>query len=470
MKFIRNKTVNWQIIKRRNKISALLYAKKNNFVEIYGLNKTSLYIWKNIEHKEIIQIIDFFSEQLSKPKDEIINFINHLIKRKLIQIENQNSSTLIPMEKKIPLFEKTDLNLKLEHKIHFANNNDWYSYKLLDLISKEKLYFPFFYPKKIYFDITYRCNLKCKYCYIDKKDQNWYNRALKEEMSLEQIKSTIDDLAVQGIELISLIGGEPFVRKDLPEIIEYIYNKNIEVNINTNGTIINSPILRILKKYKPNLQISLDGPTPKSHDYFRGKGSFSKTVKNTNIFQKNNIPVNLNFVATKRNTILSYKMYKFSKLLNVNNISIIPFTRIGGGKNKIENLNLSFMNYLYIHFLKYILLNSKSTHFHIADCDIYFACHVDNKGNVHLCPHMPRTLPFGNISKTKLIELWRSYNRMTFFDKEKIKSPCKDCVFLEYCSNGCKSEIYSNTNEPLEGNIFCYRGKFFSFFRRLLDW
>ncbi|MDX9754165.1 MAG: radical SAM protein [bacterium] len=126
------------------------------------------------------------------------------------------------------------------------------------------------------FYVTSRCNLRCKHCfYLDELNQH-------EEMALDEIQTLARNL--HPLQFVRITGGEPFLRKDLPEVIEAFYQhaKTRRVGVITNGTRpewVEERTTAILK-HCPDLSldigVSLDGPEA-IHDEIRGlKGSFHK--------------------------------------------------------------------------------------------------------------------------------------------------------------------------------------------------
>ncbi|MCK5419128.1 MAG: radical SAM protein, partial [Desulfobacterales bacterium] len=85
----------------------------------------------------------------------------------------------------------------------------------------------------VVWNATRRCNLKCVHCYAHAKDM-----ADDNELSTREGKELIDDLAGFGAPVILFSGGEPMVRKDLPELAEYAVDKGMRAVISTNGTLI----------------------------------------------------------------------------------------------------------------------------------------------------------------------------------------------------------------------------------------
>jgi len=124
------------------------------------------------------------------------------------------------------------------------------------------------YPSNVMISVTNHCNARCSYCSIPERKQK--------EMTVEQIFSLIDQITELGCQRISLWGGEPLVRQDIGEIVDYAKGKSVHVNLDSNGYLVprKIDILRNLDL----LLISIDGP-PEIHDMNREEGSFEKAIK-----------------------------------------------------------------------------------------------------------------------------------------------------------------------------------------------
>ena len=149
----------------------------------------------------------------------------------------------------------------------------------------------------VVWNATRRCNLKCVQCYAHAKGMDYDN-----EMSTRQGKDLIDDLARFGVPVILFSGGEPLVRKDLPELAEYAVAKGMRAVISTNGTLISAKTARILKDIGLSyVGISLDG-MQKINDRFRGvKGAFQSALQGIRNCQDAGIKVGLRFTVNKFN-------------------------------------------------------------------------------------------------------------------------------------------------------------------------
>ena len=149
----------------------------------------------------------------------------------------------------------------------------------------------------VVWNVTRRCNLKCVHCYAHAED-----RMFADELSTVQGKDLIDDLANFGVPVILFSGGEPLVRKDLPELAGYAVKKGLRAVISTNGTLISADTAKILKDIGLSyVGISLDG-MEEINDKFRGiRGAFKSALKGIENCQQVGIKVGLRFTINKFN-------------------------------------------------------------------------------------------------------------------------------------------------------------------------
>jgi len=149
----------------------------------------------------------------------------------------------------------------------------------------------------VVWNITRRCNLKCVHCYAHSKDQSYAN-----ELTTAEGKQLLDDLALFSAPVVLLSGGEPTVRKDLPELAAYAVEKGMRAVISTNGTLITRELAETLKAIGLSyVGVSLDGMKT-VNDKFRGmQGAFDAALKGIENCQNAGIKVGLRFTINKFN-------------------------------------------------------------------------------------------------------------------------------------------------------------------------
>jgi len=168
--------------------------------------------------------------------------------------------------------------------------------------------------------VTSRCNAKCKHCFNWKKGDNSKKR---KELTLEEIKKISKNKNLKYLYVLTISGGEPFLRNDLDKIIELFYkNTNIaQVNIPTNGTMpdkivkITKNILEKCPHIHLRVGLSIDG-LDKDHDNMRGyPGCFKKLLITYNKLRtlERTYP---NFIISASVTMSTFNQKKVKDVLN----------------------------------------------------------------------------------------------------------------------------------------------------------
>lgn len=128
---------------------------------------------------------------------------------------------------------------------------------------------------QVVWDVTHRCNLRCRHCYASA------GKALDDELTTEEALDLFDRLAKLGVAVIAFSGGEPLSRPDILQLISHARDQGIYVALATNGTLITPKRAEELRKAGAEyVQISIDGADAKTHDEFRGiPGAFDRTIE-----------------------------------------------------------------------------------------------------------------------------------------------------------------------------------------------
>ncbi|GAB4353635.1 MAG: radical SAM protein [Candidatus Abyssubacteria bacterium] len=165
-------------------------------------------------------------------------------------------------------------------------------------------------PVKVAFQLTKHCNMRCNYCYTD-------FAAYKKlgERSTRETFEVIDELYAMGTRWLWFLGGEPMMRDDFGEIIEYSQRKGIFCDMNSNGTLINEKNVDFVKKLDA-VCISIDGDEA-SNDYYRGKGSYKKAMAAVKLLRSHDVPVRLHAILTRKTAESLQNMAVTAKELGV---------------------------------------------------------------------------------------------------------------------------------------------------------
>lgn len=137
-------------------------------------------------------------------------------------------------------------------------------------------------PVYVQFYVTARCNLTCEQCNII------YANSDVRECSLDEIKQIADNFASMGVAIVLLTGGEPFARKDLPQIIYAFESRGVHVRMQTNGYASEDQIARAVEAGGKDISISLDSLNPILQDKINGEfnKSWHQAIKAMALFTK----------------------------------------------------------------------------------------------------------------------------------------------------------------------------------------
>jgi radical SAM protein with 4Fe4S-binding SPASM domain len=369
-----------------------------------------------------------------------------------------------------------------------AKLNNSYCLKFVKINGNEKSYSPptrktsatayYSAPKNIVWDITYSCNLKCKHCLTNSGKKG------KHELSTNEVFRLIDKLVESKILTVSLVGGEPFVRKDIVPILKYLANTPIRTDISTNGLIIPENVFHELKDLPIfQIQVSIDG-IGESHDDFRGrKGAFKKACETLIRLKKEGISTSLSTTATSKNINEIESLINLAVELGCDSYKAIPFIPAGRGEINDKELRLTKQDSLTLS--KIILAKKKeladkiqiyteSTFTFFMDHEASKTCHngtmtcsagfdvlsIGADGTAYPCPFL-HDFPLGNLMSTPLDEIWHNSSTLNFLrciTKNDMTGACKSCNFAPaYCQGGCKAAAFLTTNNLLETDPACFK-------------
>lgn len=189
-------------------------------------------------------------------------------------------------------------------------------------------------PKAVTFAITNRCNLRCSHCCVEAG-------AGDEEMDLspEDCRKIVYQIASLQPEEIVFTGGEPFIRKDFLDLLSYtasIFKGNI--GIMTNGTLINRQTVKTILPLVHSMDISIDGVDEASCSAVRGSGVFDKVRDNVKWLQENGFKnISLSMVATRENKKNIDKFYQLNEEMGTKPM-VRAFSPLGRGLDNRESL------------------------------------------------------------------------------------------------------------------------------------
>lgn len=151
-------------------------------------------------------------------------------------------------------------------------------------------------PLSVHLDLTYRCNERCEHCYLEHDDHG--------EMTATEIRGLLGQLADAGVFFLTLSGGEPLVRKDCFEIIEYARALQFNVKLKTNAILIRErEAARLRALGVEQVQISVYSHRPEVHDSItKVRGSLERTLAGVRALRAQGLKVSVANVLMKSNS------------------------------------------------------------------------------------------------------------------------------------------------------------------------
>lgn len=253
--------------------------------------------------------------------------------------------------------------------------------------------------KNISIELTNNCNLHCVHCCVEAGEKR------KNDLSTKDIIDIFDKCIMWNPKMITLSGGEPLLRSDFEELLEYLRNNySGHIGVSTNGTLITNSNADLLVKYTNQIDISIDGVDEETCSIVRGKGVFEKVINNIKLLQSKGFKnISLSMVFSDKNEYLEPAFLELNRKLGT-----IPITRmfaeIGRGKNSKNIFSDKGIDDIYIPEV-FLDLNSKQQ-LGVRTCSAGRSqLFVRYNGEVYPCPsYMKREYYLGNILEVQKID------------------------------------------------------------------
>ena len=299
------------------------------------------------------------------------------------------------------------------------------------------------------------CNLMCSHCLVNSSPNE------DKGLSTETIKKVIDEAVILETSRFYFTGGEPFMRKDIFELIDYVCNhKESELIILTNGTLLKGETIERLQRCNKellNIQVSLDGSRPEINDPLRGKGSFDLIVEGIrNIVEAGYFPT-VTTVVTNSNVDDIQEITKLLALFGVKTHHLLWAHKrgriTGNGNNSIPPIEkvievarrvkivagesgISVDNY---DSYKFRANSNRGTRYDLGNACYDSMC-VYSNGDVYPSASFAgyEGLRCGSILDNPLREIWENSNTSKAFRNATLqnKEKCKGCHIKFICGGG----------------------------------
>ena len=319
-------------------------------------------------------------------------------------------------------------------------------------------------PLIMSYNVTRECNMKCSHCYINATDQK-----LQDELTTQEAKTLIDQIYQVSSPLLVLSGGEPLLRQDIFELIEYGSKKGLKMGLGSNGYLINDVVAKKLKAAGiATVSISIDSSIPAQHDEFRGvKGAWERAVNACKLLRKNGILVQVNTTLTHDNYDQIDAIMTLAEAIGVENFHLFFLVPTGRGVKltdispqkyedmitntfaKVQKHRLNVRPSCAPQFMRIAKGMGLDMRQWIRGCiaGMHY-CRIYPNGDVTPCPYLP--IKLGNIREQKFKEIWFNspvFNRLRNLDC--LKGKCGICEYKTLCG-GCRARAYGLSSDFID--------------------
>lgn len=297
-------------------------------------------------------------------------------------------------------------------------------------------------------EVTEKCNLRCKHCYLDASCEK------TSIITFAQFQNLVDILKKNHVLNLELTGGEIFVNPEAYEILDLALKQFAMVAILTNGTILSDKVLDLLAKYKDKIiiNVSIDSSIPEVHDKFRGmKGAFEKSCRNIKRMTDSGITVRVASSIFKENMweidkLADLAVFLGAKMFVFNFVEDFGRGTQMGRVDKVED-KLDAMAYIrYVNGIvkryKDIIPIVKGEEHILGSQNCGSAVNsimVGADGNIRPCALFPKMSIFGNIFEEDFEQIFNKniYRRISQILPPSEENGCdKKCKYYANCK-GC---------------------------------
>jgi hypothetical protein len=156
------------------------------------------------------------------------------------------------------------------------------------------------FPPRLWIYTNFHCNLACSYCSVASSP-----RARRRPLGLARFRELVDEAVAEGFREVYVTGGEPFLERDLVEMLLYA-TEALDVVCLTNAMLYQgwrrTQLKRLAGRNRLILQTSLDGAQPSFHDANRGSGAWAKAVAGLDLALLLGLPVRVGMTETPQNS------------------------------------------------------------------------------------------------------------------------------------------------------------------------
>jgi SynChlorMet cassette radical SAM/SPASM protein ScmF len=326
----------------------------------------------------------------------------------------------------------------------------------------------------LYVNLTDRCNLRCRHCWLcaEKPAPSEHGAGTKggsgSPLSLAVMKEVICQAKPLGLQAVKLTGGEPFLRTDILNFIALFKEEGLNVDIETNGTLIDGSTARSLQQLGVRgVSVSLDSSNSAGHDRFRGvRGAFASARKGIRHLVEERVPTQIIMSLCRENARQVEPLAGLSADLGVRLLKINPVLPVGRGHDmygsqetlSVEELVKSFRwvredlqpkTPIPIHFSLPVAFQPirEMMAGKCPECAVLNILGIVENGDISFCgiQRVAQDLVMGNVRRDRLEDIWFHHpllKKMREAIPERLEGICGQCLLKRICLGSCLACTY----------------------------
>ena len=316
-------------------------------------------------------------------------------------------------------------------------------------------------PICLTWELTYACNLQCVHCLSSSGQRD------ERELSTEEAKKILDDLRDLQVFYINIGGGEPMVRRDFFELLEYSVAHGIGVKFSTNGAFIDEEKARRLAAMDYlDIQISLDGVDAATNDAVRGEGSYDLAIRAMENLKAANFGQFKISVVVTRHNVSQLDQFKALADHYGAQLRITRLRPAGRGADTWHELHPTNAQQreIYNWLLKHgenVLTGDSFFHLNALGESLpglnmcgagRVVCLIDPIGDVYACPFVIHDeFKAGNVrDEGGFAKVWKQSDLFLSLREPQSAGACASCGAFDACQGGCMAAKFF-TGLPLDG-------------------
>lgn len=316
-------------------------------------------------------------------------------------------------------------------------------------------------PICLTWELTYACNLACIHCLSSS------GRRDPRELDTDEAKAIIDEMREMQVFYVNIGGGEPMIRPDFFELLEYATSNGVGVKFSTNGSrITDERAIELAAMNYLDIQISLDGADAATNDAVRGEGSFATAVAAMEALKQADFgPFKISVVVTRHNVpqLDDFKALADSYGAELRLTRLRPAGRGADTWSELHPLADQQVE-LYHWLLGHPDVLTGDSFFHLnalGDESLpglnlcgagRVVCLIDPVGDVYACPFVLHDeFKAGNVRETGgFSKIWKTSDLFTELREPQSAGACASCGQFDACQGGCMAAKFF-TGMPLDG-------------------